>query len=119
MRGQHFDLTKSLGRHDFPVCALPTIRIAIASFVTVATSAYFALHGPPNVPAELGGHRCTAFAPMREIRLWRYQLDGVPIVHHPRGHLRTADAELECAAVLAVAPISAFYPSAMELNHAL
>ncbi len=38
---------------------------------------------------------------MREIRAWRFQVDGEAHVHHPHGRFRTADAEQVRAAVLA------------------
>jgi len=38
---------------------------------------------------------------MREIRSWRFQVEGESVLHHGRGRFRTADAEQVRAAVLA------------------
>jgi DNA-binding transcriptional LysR family regulator len=97
--GEGIDL--ALRHGPLPDSSLTARQIATASFVTVATPGYFALHGTPGTPAELENHSCIAFAPMREIRSWRYENEGGTIAHYPRGRFRTADAEQVRAAVLA------------------
>ena len=97
--GEGIDL--ALRHGPLPDSSLTARQIATASFVTVAAPAYLARHGVPTVPADLDTHACVAFAPMREIRSWRFQAGDAPVLHHGRGRFRTADAEQVRAAVLA------------------
>jgi DNA-binding transcriptional LysR family regulator len=96
--GEGIDL--ALRHGTLPDSSLTARHLAMASFVTLATPGYFARHGMPTSPADLDAHSGVAFAPMREIRPWRFQVDGQDVVHHGRGRFRTADAEQVRAAVL-------------------
>lgn len=97
--GEGIDL--ALRHGPLPDSSLTARHIATASLVTVATPGYLARQSMPFAPRELDAHECVAFAPMREIRSWRYQVEGETVVHHPRGRFRTADAEQVRGAVLA------------------
>ena len=86
---------------DMVDSTLVTRTIATTAINTVATPAYLAAHGEPATPAELEGHDCVIFAPRGEPRRWRFTGKFGPILHHPTGRFRTADAEQIRAAVLA------------------
>ena len=90
-------------------------RIAMAPFVTVATSAYLAARGTPQTPADLNAHACLIFAPNQEPTPWEFRDGTVSVLHYPKANFRTADAEQIRAAVLADlglahGPIWAFAP---------
>ena len=76
-------------------------RFASTRIVTVATPAYLHAHGVPESLADLEKHSCIIFAPLRVPRVWGFEVEGSRVVHHPKGCLRTADAEAIRAAVLA------------------
>ena len=75
--------------------------IASASVITVATPAYLEARGEPASPSDLEHHACVVFTPRGEPRPWEFRGKFGPIVHHPKGRFRTADAEQIRAAVLA------------------
>ncbi|OJY73714.1 MAG: LysR family transcriptional regulator [Rhodospirillales bacterium 70-18] len=76
-------------------------KLATTPIVTVGTPAYLAARGEPMSPGDLERHDCVIFAPRGEPRAWRFAGKFGPAVHHPKGRLRTADAEQIRAAVLA------------------
>ena len=92
-----------LAIHNGPLADSSMIarRIAASPIVTVATPAYLEARGDLVSPADLERHACVIFAPLREPRPWTFRGKFGPIVHHPRGNFRTADAEQIRAAVLA------------------
>ena len=97
--GEGVDL--ALRHGTLPDSGLTARRVARASFVTVAAPTYLALRGHPATPADLAGHACISYAPLREARSWTFQKGTATIVHHPVGRIRTGDAEQIRAAVLA------------------
>jgi DNA-binding transcriptional LysR family regulator len=76
-------------------------KIAATPIVTVATPAYLAKHGVPATPSELGRHACIIFVPRGGPRPWGFKGKFGDIVHQPRGHFRSNDAEQIRAAVMA------------------
>jgi LysR family transcriptional regulator for bpeEF and oprC len=75
--------------------------IATTPVVTVGSPAYLAARGEPQSPSDLEQHSCIIFAPRGEPRPWGLKGKSGPVVHHPAGRFRTADAEQIRAAVLA------------------
>jgi LysR family transcriptional regulator for bpeEF and oprC len=78
-----------------------TRKIAATPIVTVATSEHLKRHGEPRNPSDLDGRECITFVSGGAARPWRYRGKFGEIVHHPKGHLRTNDAEQIRTAVLA------------------
>jgi DNA-binding transcriptional LysR family regulator len=76
-------------------------KIATTPVVTVATPAYLETHGVPASPGELEQHSRVVFLLRGEPRPWEFRGKSGPIVHHPEGSFRTADAEQIRAGVLA------------------
>jgi DNA-binding transcriptional LysR family regulator len=76
-------------------------KIASTPIVTVATPAYLKRHGEPRSPSDLEGHQCITFVSGGAARPWRFKGKLGEIVHHPKGRLRTNDAEQIRAGVLA------------------
>jgi DNA-binding transcriptional LysR family regulator len=76
-------------------------KIATTPIVTVATPTYLERRGAPASPSALEQHSCVVFVLRGEPRPWEFRDKSGPIVHHPTGSFRTADAEQIRAAVLA------------------
>jgi LysR family transcriptional regulator, regulator for bpeEF and oprC len=76
-------------------------KLAMSPIITVATPAYLESNGEPATPSELDRHACVIFAPERAPRPWGFRGKFGDIVHHPRGALRSNDAEIIRTAVLA------------------
>jgi DNA-binding transcriptional LysR family regulator len=76
-------------------------RIGATPIVTVATPEHLERHGEPRSPGDLDGRECITFVSGGAPRPWRFKGKFGEIVHHPRGRLRTNDAEQIRAAVLA------------------
>jgi DNA-binding transcriptional LysR family regulator len=76
-------------------------KIAATPVVTVATPAHLAKHGEPRKPSDLEGRECITFVSGGAARPWRFKGKLGEIVHHPKGRLRTNDAETIRAGVLA------------------
>jgi DNA-binding transcriptional LysR family regulator len=62
---------------------------------------YLTARGEPTSPSDLEHHTCVIFTPGGEPRPWTFRGKFGPIVHHPKGRFRSADAEQIRAAVLA------------------
>ena len=93
------DLAVRVG--DLGDSTLVARKIAVAPFVTVATPAYLERYGTPVMPADLERHAAIIFLHHGEPRTWEFAGTAGPILHHPRGGFRTADAEQIRAAALA------------------
>jgi DNA-binding transcriptional LysR family regulator len=76
-------------------------RIATTPIITAATPVYLTARGEPTSPSDLEHHTCVIFTPGGEPRPWTFRGKFGPIVHHPKGRFRSADAEQIRAAVLA------------------
>ncbi|MET3901201.1 DNA-binding transcriptional LysR family regulator [Devosia sp. UYZn731] len=76
-------------------------KLGKAPFVTVATPDYLRTHGTPTTVADLTDHVCITFISRGEIRAWAFADATGPILHHPNGNFRSADAEQILAAVVA------------------
>jgi DNA-binding transcriptional LysR family regulator len=76
-------------------------KIAATPVVTVATFEHLARHGEPKSPSDLDGRECITFVSGGAARPWRFKGKFGEVVHHPKGRLRTNDAEQIRAAVLA------------------
>jgi LysR family transcriptional regulator, regulator for bpeEF and oprC len=76
-------------------------KIAVTPVVTVATPEHLERHGEPRSPSDLDGRECITFVSGGAARPWRFKGKFGETVHHPKGRLRTNDAEQIRAAVLA------------------
>jgi LysR family transcriptional regulator for bpeEF and oprC len=76
-------------------------KIAATPIITVATPDYLERHGMPAGPSELDRHACIIFVDRGAPRAWGFNGKFGSIVHEPKGHFRTNDAEQIRAAVLA------------------
>src|SRR5258708_4253501 len=89
--------------HNGPVSDSTVVarKIAATPVVTVATPVHLARHGEPRSPSDLDGRECITFVSGGAAWPWRFKGKFGEIVHQPKGHLRTNDAEQIRAAVLA------------------
>jgi DNA-binding transcriptional LysR family regulator len=76
-------------------------KIAATPVVTVATPEHLRRHGEPIRPADLEGRECITFVSGGAALPWRFKDRSGEVVHPPKGHLRTNDAEQIRVAVLA------------------
>ena len=76
-------------------------RVAATPVLTVATREHLERYGEPKSPGDLEGHECVTFVSGGAAWPWRFKGKFGEIVHQPKGHLRTNDAEQIRAAVLA------------------
>jgi DNA-binding transcriptional LysR family regulator len=76
-------------------------KLAATRLVTVATPTYLETRGIPTTLDELEEHSRLIFALRGEPQPWEFWGPSGPILHHPKGNFRTADAEQVRAAVLA------------------
>jgi DNA-binding transcriptional LysR family regulator len=89
--------------HNGPVSDSTVVarKIAATPAVTVATPEHLARHDEPRSPSDLDGRECITFVSGGAAWPWRFKGKFGEIVHQPKGHLRTNDAEQIRAAVLA------------------
>ena len=89
--------------HNGPLSRLDRVarKIAATPIVTVATPEHLERYGEPRSPSDLDGRECITFVSGGAARPWRFKGKFGEIVHHPKGRLRTNDAEQIRAAVLA------------------
>ena len=94
---EHLDLAVRIG--ELPDSRLTATRLGGTRRVVCASPAYFAAHGTPATPAELGGHRCISFDAMGAAEVWRFPVDGVEISVPVRSRLmvNTAEAAIDAA----------------------
>jgi len=94
---EHVDLAVRIG--VLPDSRLTATRLGATRRVVCASPAYFAAHGVPEAPAQLGGHRCISFDAMGAAEAWRFPVDGteinVPV--HSRLLVNTANAAIDAA----------------------
>lgn len=76
-------------------------RLAGSAMVLVATAAYLARCGTPQVVQDLAGHTGVLFAPSHAVRAWTFRDGARTVQHMPQGPFRSGDAEQIRAAVLA------------------
>ena len=89
--------------HNGPLTdsSLVARKIAATPVVTVATPEHLERNGEPGSPNDLEGRECITFVSGGGTWPWRFKGKFGEIVHQPKGHLRTNDAEQIRAAVLA------------------
>jgi LysR family transcriptional regulator, regulator for bpeEF and oprC len=76
-------------------------RLATFALCVVATPEYLRRRGVPAVPADVERHDCIVFSPKGAPARWPFAGAGGSVVVEPRSVLRTNDAELVRAGVLA------------------
>jgi DNA-binding transcriptional LysR family regulator len=93
----HVDLAVRVGR--LPDSSLLARRIGSIHRVVCASPSYFAAHGTPAVPSDLGTHDCVAFEQIGGSAAWTFPVDGkdlaIPI--RPRFIVNTAEAAIDAA----------------------
>lgn len=94
---EHVDLAVRIG--ELPDSRLTATRLGATRRVVCASPVYFAAHGVPEAPAQLGDHRCISFEAMGAAEGWRFPVDGaeinVPV--HSRLVVNTAEAAIDAA----------------------
>jgi LysR family transcriptional regulator, regulator for bpeEF and oprC len=77
-------------------------RLTTTQFNAAAAPAYLKKHGWPKTPGDLGEHNCLAFASRdtRQIRDWRFTVDGKEVTIAPHGTLSFSDGAALCEAAI-------------------
>ncbi len=109
MIDNHVDVAVRLGR--LPDSSLIAQRVGEVRWITVASPAYLAAHGTPEMPTDLAGHDCLAFEGLTPSRSWAFKgdSDSDPLTIRPRLGVNTADALVEAASAgLGVARMTSY-----------
>ncbi len=111
----HVDLAVRIG--DLPDSSLHATGLGVIGRVACASPAYLAECGAPQVPADLGQHRCVTFEPMMSPSAWRFVVEGrelaVPV--HSRLVVNTAEAAIDAA----IAGVGITRVLSYQIEHAL
>jgi DNA-binding transcriptional LysR family regulator len=94
---EHVDLAVRIG--ELPDSRLTATSIGSVHRVICGSPAYFAEHGLPSVPGDLGAHACISFDALSASDAWRFSRDGVETTVPIRSRLvaNTAEAAIDAA----------------------
>lgn len=109
MIDNHVDVAVRIGR--LPDSSLIAQQVGEVRWITVASPAYLAVRGTPEVPADLAEHDCLAFEGLTPSRSWQFAGDAGsdPLTIRPRLGVNTADALVEAASAgLGVARMTSY-----------
>lgn len=91
--GEGFDCAVRVG--DMPDSSLVSVRLADNRRLCVATPAYLAARGRPQLPAELSEHDClTLSSDASQTRGWAFRQDGEVTHFKPSGPLDCSDGQV-------------------------
>jgi LysR family transcriptional regulator, regulator for bpeEF and oprC len=77
-------------------------RLTTTQFNVAGAPSYFAKYGRPKTPDDLSKHNCLAFAARdtRQIRDWRFTVDGDEVTVTPNGSMSFSDGAALCEAAV-------------------
>ena len=93
----HVDLAVRIGK--LPDSRLSATRVGDTRRAVCGSPQYFAAHGVPAVPSDLGAHQCITFEALMSPQAWSFNVDGVDFSAPIQSRLivNTADAAIEAA----------------------
>lgn len=95
--GDHIDLAVRIG--ELPDSRLVAVRVGQVRQVVCASPAYFAEHGVPATPQDLGAHQCVTFTALSSAEAWTFHEGDAPTSVRIRSRLivNTAEAAIDAA----------------------
>ncbi|MFO1436148.1 MAG: LysR family transcriptional regulator [Gammaproteobacteria bacterium] len=93
----HIDVAVRIGK--LPDSRLIATRVGATQRVVCGSPDYFAAHGNPSSPADLGMHECIVFETLASANAWEFTVDGKTVLMPIRARLivNTAEAAIDAA----------------------